>query len=81
MNQKPVIKLLMNQKRMVCLCNQVSAPEMKRILRAGAVTLAEVQQHTAAGTSCGRCIREIEAIVEKHKNEKKNDPQLRIRFE
>jgi bacterioferritin-associated ferredoxin len=55
----------MNQKRMVCLCNQVSATEIKRILRTGALTLAEVQHHTAAGTSCGRCVREIEAIVEK----------------
>ena len=66
---------------MVCLCNQVSALEIKRILRTGALTLSEVQHHTAAGTSCGRCVKEIEAIVEKHKNVKKRDPQLRISFE
>jgi len=70
----------MNQKRLVCLCNHVSAQEIKKILRAGALTLAEVQQHTAAGTSCGRCIREIEAIIKKHSETAKKDAQLRIGF-
>jgi len=43
--------------------------------------LAEVQQHTAAGTSCGRCIREIEAIIKKHSEAAKKDAQFRISFE
>lgn len=71
----------MNQKRLVCLCNHVSAQEIKKILRAGPLTLAEVQQHTAAGTSCGRCSREIEAIIEKHRKQAKSDPQFKISFE
>ena len=71
----------MNQKRLVCLCNQVSVQEIKKILHAGALTLAEVQQHTAAGTSCGRCVREIEAIIKKHNETTIKDPQLRIGFQ
>ena len=71
----------MNQKRIVCLCNMVSAPEIKKILRAGALTTSEIQKYTAAGTSCGRCIHEIDAILEKHRNETIKNPQLRISFE
>jgi len=71
----------MNQKRLVCLCNHVSAQEIKKILRVGALTLAEVQQHTAAGTSCGRCVREIQTIIEKHGEGTKKDDQQRIGFE
>ena len=71
----------MNQKRLVCLCNHVSAQEIKKILRAGALTLADIQQHTSAGTSCGRCVREIEAIIENHKKATQKNPQLRISFQ
>jgi bacterioferritin-associated ferredoxin len=71
----------MNQKRLVCLCNHVSAQEIKKILKAGALTVADVQQFTAAGTGCGRCIQEINAIVEKHKSTNSNDLQLKISWE
>ena len=71
----------MNQKRLVCLCNHVSALEIKKILKAGALTIADVQQFTAAGTGCGRCIQEISAIVEKHKSIKSKDSQLKISWE
>jgi len=71
----------MNQTRLVCLCNQVSASEIKKILRSGVLSLADVQQYTAAGTSCGRCVREISAIIENHKKGTKKDPQLKISFE
>ena len=71
----------MNQKRLVCLCNQVSEQEIKKILRTGAFTIADVQKFTAAGTGCGRCVREISAIVEKYQEEHPNGPQLRINFE
>ena len=70
----------MNKKRLVCLCNQVSALEIKKKLRAGALSTAEIQQFTAAGTGCGRCVREIEAIVKKHLEEPGKDPQFRIDF-
>jgi len=70
----------MNQKRLVCRCNQVSVLEIKKKLRAGALSTADIQQFTTAGTGCGRCVREIEAIVKKHLEEPGNDPQLRIDF-
>jgi len=66
---------------MVCFCNHVSALEIKKILRAGAFTTAEIQNFTMAGTRCGRCIGEILAIVEKNKSEYVKDPQLSISFE
>jgi len=70
----------MNQKRLVCLCNQVSAAEIKKKLRAGALSAAEIQKFTTAGTGCGRCVREIEAIVKKHLEGPGKDPQFRINF-
>lgn len=70
----------MNPKQLVCLCNHVSALEIKKKLRAGALSTAEIQQFTTAGTSCGRCVREIEAIVKKHLEEHGKDPQFRINF-
>lgn len=70
----------MNQKRLVCLCNHVSVLEIIKTLRAGALSTAEVQQYTTAGTGCGRCVREIETIVEEYKAEAIKDPQLRISF-
>ena len=71
----------MKKKRLVCLCNQVSVQEIKKILKAGALTVADVQQFTAAGTGCGRCVQEITAIVEKHKSDSSNDLQLMICWE
>lgn len=70
----------MNQKRLVCLCNHVSALEIKKKLCAGALSTTEIQQFTTAGTGCGRCIKEIEAIVKKHLAESGKDPQFRIDF-
>ena len=73
--------IFMNQKRMVCLCNHVSALEIKKKLRAGALTTSEIKEFTAAGTGCGRCVREIDAIVEKYIAETKKNPQIKISFE
>ncbi len=70
----------MNQKRLVCLCKHVSALEIKKKLHAGALTTSEIQKFTAAGTGCGRCVREIDAIVEKYMRETRKDPQFRIIF-
>jgi len=70
----------MSSKRLFCLCNHVSAFEIKKMLRAGALTTAEIQKFTTAGTGCGRCVREIDAIVEKYMRENSKDPQFRIIF-
>jgi len=59
----------------------VSASEIKKILNAGALTTAEIQKFTSAGTGCGRCIRELDAILEIHiRREAIKNPQLRIGF-
>jgi len=50
------------------------------MLRAGALTTAEIQKFTTAGTGCGRCVSEIDAIVEKYRRETNKDPQFRIIF-
>jgi bacterioferritin-associated ferredoxin len=71
----------MSSKRLVCLCNHVSADEILKILRAGALSTSDVQKFTLAGTGCTRCVREIEDIVEKYFVTRKMDPQLRIKFE
>ena len=70
-----------NPGRLVCLCNHVTAKEIVDILRAGALSTADVQNFTSAGTGCTRCVREIDAIVENHLATSKKDPQLRIDFE
>jgi len=71
----------MRPNRLVCLCNHVTAQEIKNILRDGALSTAEVQKFTHAGTGCTRCMREIDALVEEHLSTGKKDPQLRISFE
>jgi bacterioferritin-associated ferredoxin len=71
----------MKPKRLVCLCNQVTAHEIIKVLNAGVFTTAEVQKFTQAGTGCSRCVREIDALVEHHLATRKKDPQLRIRFD
>jgi len=71
----------MNQKRLVCLCNHVTELEIKKILRAGAISTADIQQFTCAGTGCGKCISEIEAIVQKYKSETAINPQQRLSFD
>ena len=70
----------MSSKRLVCLCNHVSAEEILKILRAGALNTSDVQKFTQAGTGCTRCVREIEDIVEKYFANREKDPQLRSEF-
>ena len=70
-----------NPGRLVCLCNHVTAKEIVAVLHAGAFSTADVQQFTAAGTGCTRCVREIDAIVENHLANAAKDPQLRFDFE
>lgn len=70
-----------NPGRLVCLCNHVTAQEIINVLKAGALTTADVQEFTTAGTGCTRCVREIEAIVNLYLATHKKDPQLRINFD
>jgi len=71
----------MSSKRLVCLCNHVTADEIIRVLRAGALNTMDIQRFTQAGTGCTRCVREIDNLVEKYFAGRKKNPQLRIEFE
>lgn len=75
------MKKTANHKRLICLCNSVPAGEIIGILRSGALTRAEVQQITSAGTRCGRCIPEIDALVAEYGQQPAKNLQLRIIFE
>jgi len=67
-------------KRLVCLCNLVEENEILLALKKGATTTKEIQVTTRAGTSCGRCITEIDRMVEDYQKKKPKDPQTKLDF-
>ena len=67
-------------KRLVCICNFVQEKEILELLRKGAVSTIDIQQLTKAGTTCGRCLPEIDKLVEDHKNTKPKDLQNKLDF-
>ena len=68
-------------RKLVCLCNMVSENEILAALKKGARSTSEIQKITAAGTSCGRCLVLIDAIVEEFLAHQPNDPQQRLEFD
>ncbi|MGM0621970.1 MAG: (2Fe-2S)-binding protein [Bacteroidota bacterium] len=64
--------------KIVCLCNLVSQNEIDSLLKKGAVSVREIQQHTGAGTTCGRCLPELDDLVAKHQKEKPKDQQRKL---
>jgi bacterioferritin-associated ferredoxin len=62
-------------RRLVCICNLVDENEIQKVLNKGAETTEHIQAHTRAGTSCGRCLPEIDAVVEEHKKKKPGNQQ------
>lgn len=67
-------------RRMVCVCNVVTENEILQVLKKGARSTADIQLMTRAGTSCGRCLMEIDRIVEEFLAQKPDDPQQRLEF-
>ncbi|MGE5394427.1 MAG: bacterioferritin-associated ferredoxin [Candidatus Saccharibacteria bacterium] len=67
-------------RRLVCVCNVVTENEILQVLKKGARSTADIQLMTRAGTSCGRCLMEIDRIVEEFLAQKPDDPQQRIEF-
>lgn len=67
-------------RRLVCVCNLVTEKEILQVLKKGACTTADIQMQTRAGTSCGRCLMEIDRIVEDFLAQKPQDPQQRLEF-
>ena len=66
--------------KLVCLCNLVTEDEIKDVLKKGAATTKEIQDFTRAGTTCGKCLPEIDALVEEFKKENPGDGQSKIKF-
>ncbi|MGD9930455.1 MAG: (2Fe-2S)-binding protein [Mangrovibacterium sp.] len=50
--------------RLVCICNMVSEQEIINELKKGAKDTSDIQYATRAGTSCGKCLLTIDAIVD-----------------
>ena len=66
--------------RIVCLCSLVDKKEIETALKKGATSTKEIQQVTRAGTSCGRCLPEIDQIVEDFLKEKPEEQQKKLNF-
>lgn len=63
------------------MCNMVTEKEIRLALVKGARTTSDIQRMTRAGTSCGRCLVIIDAIVEEFIVSLPEDPQQRIDFD
>jgi bacterioferritin-associated ferredoxin len=48
----------------VCVCKAVTDREVKRVIEAGACTVAEVTRQCGAGGDCGACRGMIEEMIE-----------------
>lgn len=66
--------------RLVCICNLVDEKEIKALLDKGASSTRDIQELIRAGSSCGRCLPEIDEIVDLHKKQKPKDQQQRLDF-
>jgi bacterioferritin-associated ferredoxin len=65
-------------RRLVCICNLIDQNEIEALLKKGAESTSDIQKFTRAGTSCGRCLPEIDELVEAHKKEKPEDQQKKL---
>ena len=63
-------------RRLVCICNLVTEQEIQSFLNKGAESTVHIQKLTQAGTTCGRCLPEIDAFVEAHQKKKPGNQQL-----
>lgn len=66
------------RRRLVCICNLVEESEIVSYLKKGAATTEEIQNLTRAGTSCGRCLPEIDQIVSEYKKSKPGELQGKL---
>ena len=68
-------------KRLVCICNMVLEKEIIEALKKGARSTSDIQRITRAGTSCGRCLPILDAMLEEYMEELPDNPQKQIDFE
>ena len=67
-------------RRLVCICNLVQEKEIISFLEKGAKSTKDIQMLTRAGSSCGRCLPEIDQLVEQYEKERPKDPQKKLDF-
>ena len=48
----------------ICFCNDVTDGMIKAEIESGAKTLEDVQEATGAGTACGGCLDNIQALID-----------------
>ena len=65
---------------LVCICNLVDEKEIQKFLKKGANSTRDIQNLTRAGTSCGKCLPQIDQIVEDYIKKKTKDPQNKLNF-
>ncbi len=52
----------------ICLCFDVSKPEIKKSIRDGYDSIEKLSEHIQVGSHCGGCIGRIEEMLEKKKS-------------
>ena len=62
-------KIEKEETRVICKCMNVTDKEIEEAVLDGARTFLEIQEHTKAGTVCGKCKEDIEQLLEKYKKE------------
>lgn len=48
---------------LVCYCLKVDYATIRKAMKDGARTVDDIQEMTKAGTGCGRCLSQVEAIL------------------
>lgn len=59
----------MNEDDIICTCIGTTVRDVMDAVAGGAATVEEIQAATQAGTVCGACIDEIEALLNKLKKQ------------
>ena len=62
----------------VCLCKGVSCSTVRRVVDDGAESVHEIARACGAGSDCGSCHAELEAIVSEHRDEKSGPRRLPV---
>lgn len=57
----------MNEDEIICNCVGTTVKDIMEAMDHGAKTVEDIEEMTQAGTICGACIADIEALMEKLK--------------
>lgn len=67
-------------RKLICLCNFIEEKEIVAALKKGANSTKDIQDITGAGTSCGRCLPEVDQLVKDWQKEKPQNAQRKLDF-